>query len=74
MKVKVTVKPSSKYEKIEEAFDGSLKIWVKEPAKEGRANKSVVITLANYYNVKKKDIKIISGFNRKIKLINIKKE
>jgi len=71
MKVKVTVKPSSKYEKIEETFDGSLKVWVKEPAKEGRANRRVIKMLASYFHVNQSNIIILKGNTARIKIISI---
>ena len=73
MKVKVTVKPSSKYEKIEEAFDGSLKIWVKEPAKEGRANAEIVKLLAKFYEVARSEVSIVNGKTSRVKIIEVKK-
>lgn len=71
MKVKVTVKPNSKFEKIEEDFEGNLKIWVKEPPKEGKANYQIVKLIAKYYKVPKGAVKITKGKQSKFKIIVI---
>lgn len=72
MRIILTVKPNSKYEKVEEALDGSIKVFIKEPARDGLANNRLVSVLANYYNVHKKDISIVSGLGSRNKLIDVK--
>ena len=61
------MKPNSGVEKITEK-EGFLEIWIKEPAKKGRANNKVETLLKKYLG---KEVKIISGFksrNKKIKI------
>ncbi|MGB9715434.1 MAG: DUF167 domain-containing protein [Thermodesulfovibrionales bacterium] len=70
MKISVRVKPNMKEEKVEKAGD-VFNVYVKEPAKEGKANKAVIELLSEYFNVPKSQIVIISGFKSKQKIIEI---
>ena len=46
MKIRVTVKPNSKQQKIEESADGTLKIRLKSPPVDGKANQELIKVLA----------------------------
>ena len=46
MKIFVKIKPNSKRERVEKIDKNCFKVWVKEPAKEGKANKSMHRILA----------------------------
>ncbi|MEK7593480.1 MAG: DUF167 domain-containing protein [Patescibacteria group bacterium] len=83
MKIFVKAKPNAKEEKIEKidppspngfgrASDSHFMVSVKEPPVEGRANKSIIKVLAEYFNVQQSDVKIISGHASKNKMIEIK--
>ena len=71
MKISVIVKPNSKIEEVVSSFDG-LVVRVKEPPKEGKANKAVITLLAGFYNVPKSDVSIISGQGGRKKIVEIK--
>lgn len=73
MKVSITVKPGAKFEKVEEDMDGGLKVWLKEPAKDGLANQRLVKLLADYYDVRRSDVRIKLGLTSKKKIIEIDK-
>jgi len=73
MKVSVVVKPGAKFEKVEETMDGELKVWLKEPAKDGLANHRLVKLLADYYDVRRSDVRIKLGLTSKKKLIEVDK-
>ncbi len=49
-----------------------FKVWVKEPAKEGKANQAVIKALAKYFSVPKSSVNIVSGAGGKQKIIEIK--
>lgn len=51
--------------------NGILKVYVTVPALEGKANKAVIRTLAQHFNVKKNQIGIIKGLQSQYKTINI---
>lgn len=68
----VQVKPNAKIERVEEE-NGILKLWTKEPAKEGKANEAVRKLLAEYFKVAKRQVEIKSGFKSKQKIVRVKK-
>jgi len=73
MKVAVRVVPGAKIKQIQAALDGSLKVWLKVEAKEGKANKALIELLADYYGVSKSLVRIVSGLKIKNKIVEIDK-
>lgn len=71
MKIFARVKPNSKEEKLEKVSDNEFILWVKAPAKEGRANEAAVELLSNYFDMAKSRITIIKGHKSKNKIIEI---
>ena len=71
MKIKVTVKPNSKQQKIEESADGSLIVRLKSPPVDGKANRELIEMLAKQFKVTKSQISIKSGLSSKNKLVEI---
>jgi uncharacterized protein (TIGR00251 family) len=71
MKKTVKVKPNSKTQLIEEMADGTLKVNLKSPPVDGKANKELIKLLAEKFNVTKSQIQIKSGLSSKTKLIEI---
>jgi uncharacterized protein (TIGR00251 family) len=70
MKIQVKVKPNSKTEEV--IRDGEVyTVRVKEPPKEGKANRAVVKLLAEHFNVPRSAVTIISGLNSRTKVIEI---
>ena len=70
MKVSVTVKPNSKTEEVVSSMDGLI-VRVKEPPKEGKANRAVIALLAGFYNVPRSNISIVSGQGTRKKVVEI---
>jgi uncharacterized protein (TIGR00251 family) len=70
MKVSVKVFPNSKTEEVVKEGDRFL-VRVKEPAKEGKANRAVVRLLAEHFGVSQGSIIIVSGFKNRNKVVNI---
>ncbi len=68
---KVKVKPNSQQQSIEVEADGSLKVCLKSPPVDGKANQELIKLLAKKFNVKKSEITIKSGLSAKNKLIEI---
>ena len=66
----VQVKAGAKEERIEET-EGILKVWTKEPAKEGRANKAVRRLVAEYFHLGKSGVEIKTGFKSRRKIIRV---
>ncbi|MBW4596281.1 MAG: DUF167 domain-containing protein [Brasilonema angustatum HA4187-MV1] len=71
MQKKVKVKPNSKIQKIEEEADGTLKVHLKSPPVDGKANEELIKLLAEKFDVSKSHIKIKSGLSSRQKLIEI---
>ena len=72
MIIEVRVKPSSKSgPQIQLGIDGSLLVFVREPAIDGKANQAVEKLLADYYKVSKSRVKLVSGLTSKQKRFSI---
>ena len=70
MKIEVKVKPNSKTEELGREGDSFI-LKVKEPAREGRANQAVVKLLAEHFSVPKSQVRIISGFKSRNKVVEV---
>jgi uncharacterized protein (TIGR00251 family) len=70
MKIQVKVKPNSKTEEISREGDSFI-IKVKEPPKEGKANQGVIKLLAAHFGVPQSQVRILSGFRSRNKVIEI---
>ena len=68
---KVKVQPNSQQQSIKAEADGSLKICLKSPPVDGKANQELIKLLAKKFNVKKSEITIKSGLSSKNKLIEV---
>ena len=70
MKIRAKVIPNSKVEGVIKEGDGFL-VRVKEPAKEGKANRAVIKLLAEHFGVSQRQIVISSGFGSRNKVIEV---
>jgi uncharacterized protein (TIGR00251 family) len=70
MKIHVKVKPNSTTEEVSQAGDSFI-VKVKEPPKEGKANQAVIKLLAEHFGVPQSQVRILSGFKSKNKVIEI---
>jgi hypothetical protein len=73
MKIQVKVKPNSKTEEISREGDSFI-VKVKEPPREGKANQSVIKLLAGHFGVSRSQVRILSGFRSKNKVVEIAEE
>ena len=71
MKISVKVKAGARMEKIEKNPLGGYVVWVRERAKEGKANEAVIKVLAENFGVAKSLVRIISGHTSKNKTFEI---
>jgi uncharacterized protein (TIGR00251 family) len=69
-KILVKVKASSHFSKVIENED-CWQVWLKSPAKQGKANQELIELLADYCQVPKNQIEIQSGFSSPIKIIKV---
>jgi uncharacterized protein (TIGR00251 family) len=70
MKIQVKVKSNSRTEKVRQEGDSFIG-KVKEPPKEGKANQAVIKLLAEHFGVPKSQVRILSGFRSKNKVIEV---
>ena len=70
MKIRAKVIPNSKVEGVVREGDGFL-VRVKEPAKEGKANRAVIKLLAEHFGVSQRQVVISSGFGSRNKVIEV---
>jgi len=61
MKIQVKVTPNSNNDEVSCEGDQFI-VKVKEPPREGRANRAVVRLLAKHFGVPQSQVRIISGF------------
>jgi len=73
MKIPVKVKPSSRTEELDRE-GGIFIVKVKEPAKDGKANQAVIKLLAEHFSVSKSQVRILSGFKSRNKVIEVVEE
>lgn len=72
MQFEVKVNAGSKHGPLIEAnADGSMKVYLREQALEGKANTKLIEMVANHFDVSKSRVKIIKGLTTKYKLIRI---
>ena len=73
MKIQVKVKPNSKTEELSREGDIFI-VKVKEPPKEGKANQAVTKLLAEHLGVPQSQVRILSGFRSRDKVIEVAEE
>ena len=74
MKISVHLKPNSRHrEEVVVNDDGSLTVYAKAPAIEGRANVVTAKLLAKYFGVAPSKVKLVCGAASKYKVFEIDK-
>ena len=72
MKISIHLKPNSRHrEEVVADDDGSLTVYTKAPAIEGRANLAAVKLLAKHFGVPSSKIKLLRGAASKYKIFEI---
>ncbi len=70
MRLNIKVQPNSGRQEIQQSIDGSIsKVFLKSQPKDNKANEELVKFLKKHFA---KEVKIISGFTSKRKLIEVK--
>jgi uncharacterized protein (TIGR00251 family) len=70
VKIRVRVKPNSRTEELDQEGDSFI-IKVKEPPREGKANQAIIKLLARYFSVSQNQVRILSGFRSKNKVVEV---
>ena len=72
MKINATIKPNStKGPLVEPQDDGSLLVFIREIAADGKANEALVKLVAKHFNVPKTHVTIVRGHTSRHKIIEI---
>lgn len=71
MKISVIAHPNAKKPRIEKDLLGTLHVYVHEPPLEGKANAAVIETLAEYFQIKRNQVILLSGEKSKDKVFEI---
>ena len=72
MYIKVKVFPKSKKESFVVISENKFEIKVKEKAEKNLANKRVLEIIANYFKIRREDVKIISGHHSPSKMLSVR--
>ena len=70
MKLKVVAHPNSRQPRVEEK-GGYLHVYVREPAKEDKANAAVAEAVANYFKTNRRRARLLHGAKSKTKIFEI---
>lgn len=71
MKISVQAKPLAKESHVEKINDANFIVAVKEPPREGKANKAIAKALAEYFNIAPSDVRLVYGFASRDKVFEI---
>jgi len=69
MKIQVKVHANSSQEKIEIKGRTVFEVWLKEKPTDGKANQKLLLLMKKHFN--DRDVKMISGFNGRKKLLEV---
>lgn len=69
--INVRVIPGSSRNEIKEQEGGSLKVYLTAPPVEGKANKALILALAEYFGIKKSRLEIVKGEGSRNKSVRI---
>lgn len=71
MRIKVKAKPQAHEEKVLKIDQDIFVVAVKEPPVYGKANAAIEKALANYFDVSKSRVHVVSGHSSKQKIVEI---
>lgn len=71
MKILVKVKPSAKLEKLEDLGGNTFAVWVREPAKENKANFAVLEAIAKHFGVGISKVRFVAGVRSREKIVEV---
>jgi uncharacterized protein YggU (UPF0235/DUF167 family) len=69
--IRIKAFPNAKKFAIEETAPQVLRVFVREDAKENRANDAIIRAVAAYYSIPRNKLRMISGHQKQGKLIQI---
>lgn len=73
MRLYVSARPGAGKEVVEDLGEGKYKVWVREPAEKGSANKAIIYAIAKHVGVAQSQIKIVLGHTSRNKVLEVVK-
>ena len=71
MRITVKVIPRAKKNRVVETGAGKFKVHLTAPPVEGKANAALIECLAEHFNVKKRQVRIVRGEKTREKVVEI---
>ena len=71
MKIFVKAHPGAREAHVDKIDETHFEVSVKEPPIQGRANEAIVRALAKHFNVAPSQVRIVSGYTSRQKVIEI---
>ncbi len=71
MRVTVEARAGARAESVEEGEEGHLRIRVKAPAREGKANRAIQEVLSRHFGVPKTAVTLVAGGRGRTKIFDI---
>ena len=71
MKISVRAKAGSRREKVEKLDEKNYSVWVMAKPTDGKANEAVTKALAEYFDIAKSRITLLTGHTSKQKIFEI---
>lgn len=71
MRISVKVKTGKSQTKVIKLDFAKYEVWVKVPPVKGQANKELINTLANYFNVRPYNLRIVKGLINSVKVVEL---
>lgn len=71
MKIFVSAKPNAKEGSVEKIDSSHFKVSVKEPPRQGAANRAIARALAEYFGVAPSRVRLVSGFASRQKVFEV---
>ncbi|MDD5504193.1 MAG: DUF167 domain-containing protein [Candidatus Omnitrophica bacterium] len=71
MKFSVKVQPRASRDEVKQCPGSDYKVYLKAAPVDGKANEALVRVIAGYFKARRSDVRIVSGFNSRKKVIEI---
>ena len=71
MKISLNVCAGSSREEVIKDDNGNLRVYIRQMPVQGKANKALIKVLADYYKIRKSDIRILTGSTSRNKVVEI---
>lgn len=72
MKIFVEARTNMYENSIKKISETNFKVSVTEPAIKGKANRAIIVLLAEHFGVAKSQVMLVSGFSSKNKVFEVK--